>query len=65
MTALLVLAGLEVVGFLLVRTHPEIRDLMRSATPLDRFRGNLALLGLWPLLAISLCCERGNSKGGW
>lgn len=61
MTSLFVLAVLELVGFALIRSHPEIRAMFKSGAPLDRFRANLALLGLWPLLAIALCFERGAS----
>lgn len=61
MTVLLVLAALELVGFALVRSHPEIREMFKGAPLRDRVHGNMALFGLWPLMAIALCFERGGA----
>lgn len=58
---LLALVALELIGFVLVRSHPEIREMYSGAPLSERVHANMALFLLWPLLAIALCFERGGA----
>lgn len=55
MTWLYALLVLELIGWLLIRTHPEIRAMYEGAPLLEKLKADLALLGLWPWFAFVLC----------
>ena len=62
MTILIALVVLEVIGWTLVRTHPEIRAMYEGNTLRQKIVGDLALFGLWPLLLLSIIFNTGGAQ---